>query len=111
VTKYREFLEKLETIQRLLEEAYNHAFEAGAYGKSMDGSIKLEIPPYFWQRSELIFDTEVCIYSYVLGPYRNHRFSNINDALESVQEWHKLEMCSAEEEDKLFPVTIAKVID
>jgi len=30
----------------------------------------------------------VSVYSYVLGPYRNHDFDSIAEALETVREWH-----------------------
>jgi hypothetical protein len=86
------FLTKLTEIQRLLEEAYRHYFKySDGLCKSCEGRISIHLPEYFWAHGK-DKKPEISIYSYVLGPNRNHDFANIDKALDAVRKWHKREM-------------------
>lgn len=85
-----EELEQLAEIVRLLNEAYEHYFEFGdGYAKSSEAHISLDFGTY-WDRAdpETRHAPKVSIYSYVLGPYRNHNFDPIEQALQVVRVWH-----------------------
>ena len=85
------FDDKLKEIWRLLAEAYDHYFSYDSYCKSSEGAVSVNYPTYFDMRDGKTEPT-ISVYSYVLGPNRNHYFDNIDEALETVREWHKEEM-------------------
>jgi len=80
---------RLVEIQRLLTEAYDHYFQhSDGYCKSSEGAVSLHYPNYFDQRDG-VTEPQVSIYSYVLGPSRNHDFPNLDAALRTVRQWHR----------------------
>lgn len=84
--------QQLAEIRRLLTEAYEHYFaNSDGYCKSSEGAISIHYPPYFWREEEYEAPS-VEIYSYVLGPSRQHHFKNVDEALAAVRIWHKQEM-------------------
>lgn len=91
--------DKLAEIMRLLAEAYEHYF-AGSDGhcKSSEGAISINIPPFFWREDEGYGGVTVSIYSYVLGPSRQHDFRSVDAALETVRGWHAEEMATEYDE-------------
>ena len=88
-----EDLERLEEINRLLYEANSHSLERDGHCKSAEGSIYLHFGNH-WDRlpGEPRKSPSVSIYSYLLGPHRNHDFDSITQALDVVRVWHKNEM-------------------
>jgi hypothetical protein len=79
-------------IHRLLNEAYDHYFaNSDGYCKSSEGQVSLHWPTYFAMRYGEIEPT-CSVYSYVLGPSRNHDFESTTEALAAVREWHAEEM-------------------
>lgn len=91
----------LEEVRRLLDEAYEHYFEhSGGHCKSAEGHITLEFNNYFNRRDGMPFELRyVGIYSYVLGPSRQHYFDTTALALQAVQKWHGEEMSTGYDED------------
>ncbi len=85
------FNEKLEEIWRLLEEAYDHYFTYESHCKSQDGVVSIHYPNYFEMKKGNC-EPSISIYSYCLGPSREHYFKDIDEALKTVREWHKNEM-------------------
>jgi hypothetical protein len=85
------FQAKLQEIWRLLAEAYEHYFSYESHCKSDEGAVSVNYPTFFEMRDGKTEPT-VSIYSYCLGPNRNHYFSNIDEALTEVRKWHKKEM-------------------
>ena len=84
--------EKLLEIRRLLKEAYDHYFKHGdGHCKSAEGKISVHFGNYWEDGDDLIIRC-VEIYSYVLGPTRSHYFDSLDEALETVKQWHKNEM-------------------
>ena len=86
-------LADLEEINRLLHEANEHSLEQDGHCKSAEGAISLHFGNH-WDRLD---ETDrkspsVSIYAYLLGPYRNHDFDSITQALDVVRVWHKNEM-------------------
>ena len=81
-------VDKFNQIAELLAEAYEHYFEhTDGYSKSSEGYIALSLPPYYWREDEPV-QLGVEIYSYVFGPSRQHLFDSLDEALETVREWH-----------------------
>lgn len=95
-----EMMRDVAEIHRLLGEAYDHYFaNSDGYCKPSEGAVSLHWPTYFAMRDGDIEPT-CSVYSYVLGPSRNHYFDTVADALVSVREWHREEMghdCRANE--------------
>lgn len=88
----RKALSDVREMQRLLVEAYAHYFAGGdGHCKSSEGVITLEFPTYFDLR-EGKTEPQCYVYSYVLGPSRQHHFRSTTAALEAVREWHGIEM-------------------
>jgi hypothetical protein len=87
--------EKLSEISRLLDEAYKHYFEYEGHCKSSEGHITLEYGNY-WDRKENSLEVpikSVSIYSYVFCEQgRSQDFDSLDEALETVREWHANEM-------------------
>ena len=85
--------DKLLEIRKLLKEAYDHYFDnSDGHCKSAEGHIDLEFGNYWTDKNCEMKVTSVNIYSYVLGPTRNHSFDSIDEALETVKKWHKNEI-------------------
>lgn len=83
-------------IRRLLREAYEHYFATSdGHCKSCEGAISLHFPNYFEAKNGET-QPRVEIYSYVLGPNRNHSFNSLAEALVAVREWHAAEMQAEE---------------
>lgn len=88
-----EELSNLEEINRLLHEANAHSLEQDGHCKSAEGAISLHFGNH-WDRlnEEDRKSPSMSIYSYLLGPHRNHDFDSITQALDVVRVWHKNEM-------------------
>jgi hypothetical protein len=85
--------EKLEEISRLLEEAYDHYFKYESHCKSSEGHIDISYGNLWDRREEGLKIKYVHIYSYVFCKEgRSQDFDSLDDALETVREWHKEEM-------------------
>lgn len=94
--------EKLLQIRKLLKEAYDHYFDnSDGHCKSAEGTISIEFGNYWTDKNCELKITGVSIYSYVLGPNRDHYFDSIDEALESVIQWHKDEMSHDYHKDAL----------
>lgn len=95
-----EELDKLHEIHRLLEEANSHSLEQDGYCKSSEGHIEVGLGNH-WDRLDPADrkPPTVSIYSYLLGPHRQHHFDSIDQALEVVQQWHRREMTDSVEPD------------
>lgn len=89
-------------ILRLHDEAFKDYLTRHNYGhKSSEGAVTLEFGN-FWDRDG--YDNpgapgkvSVSIYSYVLGPNRNHYFDSIAEALAEVRKWHRAQMDSPDD--------------
>lgn len=93
---------KLLQIRKLLKEAYDHYFKySDGHCKSAEASISIEFGNYWTDEKCELPITGVSIYSYVLGPSRDHYFSTIDKALQTVIQWHKEEMSHDYEKDRL----------
>ena len=94
-------LADLARIDRLLDEANTHAYSIGDSGKSSEGHIEVSFGNHFDRGpDEPRFKARVSIYSYLLGPYRQHHFDSIAQALAVVKVWHHNEMLRTEEGDE-----------
>lgn len=89
-------LTRLAELQRLLDEAYQHYFQhSDGYCKSAEGSIELSYGTHFTRRDgqlEAPAITNVHVYSYVFSTGRSEDFDTLEDALETVREWHREEL-------------------
>lgn len=85
-------VEKLTELTRLLDEATTHAFERGGGGKICEGAVSLSYGDYEERQSDGLRLQGVSVYSYLLGPSRNHEFLSLDAALDAVREWHRVEM-------------------
>ena len=87
-------LDNLAEIWRLLDEAYRHALESGdTHGKSGEGCVTLDFSLFWdWEVELGPRLVGVQVYSYMLGPSRNHYFATTAEALTAVRQWHKQEM-------------------
>lgn len=84
---------KLEEIHRLLDEAYDHYFQYEGHCKSSEGHIDISYGNLWDRRGEGLKIKYVHIYSYVFCEQgRSQDFDSIDDALETVRDWHKKEM-------------------
>ena len=87
-------------IRSLLAEAYEHYFaNSDGHCKSSEGAVSLHFQPFFWREGEGQERPGVSIFSYVLGPHRDHYFRNTDEALAAVTEWHADEMSRDYSED------------
>jgi hypothetical protein len=85
--------DKLLKIRTLLKEAYDYYFQhSDGHCKSSEGHISLDFGNYWEDKECELKITGVQIYSYVLGPDRLHYFKSLDNALESVVQWHKEQM-------------------
>ena len=89
--------EKIAEIIRLNDEALDNYFKnSDGHAKSSEGYVTLETHygTYYDRRDDEEFKpfTRVTVYGYVLGPHRSHDFKSLDEALETVREWHKREM-------------------
>lgn len=84
---------KLLEIRKLLKEAYDNYFtnDPDPSCKSAEGQISVYYGNY-WDNKDNLVIKAVEIYSYVFGPNRVHSFKSLDEALETVKEWHKEEM-------------------
>jgi hypothetical protein len=84
------FHEKLKQVYRLLAEAYEDWQKRSPdhHAKWSEGQVRITTPDHFYSYNHAM-RPKVEIYSYVLGPNRNHEFNNIDEALEAVTRWHK----------------------
>ena len=91
----KEDYEKLEEIQRLLDEAYNHYFKYESHAKSYEGRISVNFNNYWDRRNEesglRIGTIEIASYVFCRKG-RQEFFESIDEALATVREWHKDEM-------------------
>lgn len=88
-----EFRAKLEEIQRLIAEASQHSLDEDGHCKSSEGAISIDLPPFYWSWNDKA-RPRVQIYSYLLGPSRNHEFDDIDAALKAARRWHSEEMAA-----------------
>lgn len=96
-TLNEDFERKLAALRDLLSEAYEHYFATSdGHCKSSEGAISVNWPPFFWRddEPEVKSGPSVSIYSYVLGPHRDHHFATIDEALAEVRKWHAQEMAT-----------------
>lgn len=92
---------KLAQIRALLAEAYEHYFaNSDGHCKSSEGAISLHFQPFFWREDEPQERVGVSIFSYVLGPSREHYFKDMDEALAAVTKWHSAEMNHDYSEDE-----------
>jgi hypothetical protein len=90
---------KLVKIRQLLKEAYDHYFEfSDGYCKSSEGHISVEFGNYWDDKKCEMKITGVSVYSYVLGPSRDHWFKSVDEALKTIKEWHDKEMTTTYDE-------------
>lgn len=90
--------EKIAEIQRLLMEAYDHYFSYESHCKSYEGTIAIYYPNVFEQRDGKTAPTYE-ISSYVFADGRMEEFKTLDDALETVRQWHADEMAFVPGED------------
>lgn len=107
----REEIEQLGEIQRLLDEAYDHYFATtDGLCKMSEGYFNVSFGNYFDRddgdtgyqsrgQKPAVRRRRMTIYSYVLGPSRNHDFESIGEALETVKKWHEAEMTRPSTQD------------
>lgn len=83
-------LNKLLLIRKLLKEAYDHYFEndPDPCCKSAEGQISIYFGNY-WENKDDLEIKHIEIYSYVFGSTRLHSFKSLDEALETIKEWHK----------------------
>lgn len=93
-------LAHLADIDYLLDEANAHSLARDGHCKSSDGHVSVSFGTH-WDRDpeESRRPVTVEIYSYLLGPHRNHSFDSTAQALEVVKAWHKREMSYDDERD------------
>jgi hypothetical protein len=91
----KEDYEKLEEIQRLLDEAYDHYFKYESHAKSYEGSIAVHYNNYWDRRND---ETGLKIKYIEISSYvfcrqgRQEHFDTVDEALATVREWHRDEM-------------------
>lgn len=84
---------KLIKIRQLLKEAYDHYFEySDGHCKISEGNISVDFGNYWDDKKCEMKIVGVSIYSYVLGPNRDHYFKSIDKALDAVVQWHREQM-------------------
>lgn len=94
-----EMFAKLAEIQKLLDEGLEHYLTYESHCKSSEGYVSLDFGNS-WTRREGKTDYRVHVYSYALGgPDRSYDFDNIDEALETVRQWHAEEMAFVPESD------------
>lgn len=95
--------EKLLEIVRLHDEAFDNAMKHDGICKSHEGHISVNFTNRFDEERDTdpLRITGVEVYSYVLGPSRNHWFDTVDEALAAVRSWHKAEMEHDYERDAL----------
>ena len=88
-----EFRNKLKRLHELLHEAYHDWLERDPdpSGKGSEGQVCITTSDHFFSYNSDV-RPRVTVYSYILGPYRNHEFRNIDDALVEVGKWHKRQL-------------------
>lgn len=81
-------------ISRLLAEAYAHFFSYEGHCKSSEGHISLEFGNLWGRENPTRFGvTGISVYSYVFCTEgRSQAWDTIAEALETVREWHAVEM-------------------
>lgn len=80
---------KVAEIIRLHDEAFEkYQTCPGAGWKSSEGSVSVHFGNY-WARHEQNDEPSCEVYSYALGPNRNHYFNTVSQALDAVRGWHK----------------------
>jgi hypothetical protein len=85
--------EKLKKIRQLLKEAYDHYFKfSDGHFRGSEGNILLDLGNYWDDKNCDLKIVGINIYSYVLGPSRDHYFKSLDKALDTVVQWHKQEM-------------------
>lgn len=85
----------IEEMARLLDEGLKHYLTYESHCKSSEGYIEISFGfGNSWERFEgpVRPTITVSVYSYALGPHRNHDFDSIEEALEEVRKWHAAEM-------------------
>jgi len=104
-------------IQRLLDEGLKHYLTYESHCKSSEGSVLLTFSfGNSWERFEGPVEPTmmVSVYSYALGPHRNHEFDSIEEALAAVREWHEEEMNfdpEAEGDDAIAMKALANIFE
>jgi hypothetical protein len=107
----------LEEITRLLDEGLKHYLTYESHCKSAEGHVEVSFSfGNSWERFEGPVEPTmmVSVYSYALGPHRNHDFDSLEEALEAVREWHEAEMSfdpEAEGEDGVVMKALANIFE
>jgi hypothetical protein len=87
--------DKLLKIRTLLKEAYDYYFQhSDGHCKSSEGHISLDFGNYWEDKECELKITGIQIYSYVLGPDRLHYFKSLDNALDTVVQWHREQMAT-----------------
>lgn len=76
----------------LHDTALRHALERDGHSKSSEGALEISFGNSWERWDGDNVEPGVTLYSYVLGPNRNHYFATIERALETVQVWYAMEM-------------------
>jgi hypothetical protein len=86
-------LDDLRQIDVLLDEANAHSLARDGHCKSSEGNVSVDLGNH-WDRDpeEPRKPVKVTVYSYLLGPHRQHYFDNTKQALDVVKQWHRQEM-------------------
>lgn len=83
---YEEDFEKVAEVIRLHDEAFERYQKCpGAMWKSSEGAVSIHFGNV-WDRENR---PSVEVYSYALGPNRNHYFKDADEALTEVRGWHR----------------------
>jgi hypothetical protein len=120
----KEDYEKLEEIQRLLDEAYDHYFKYESHAKSYEGSIAVHYNNYWDRRNDeaglKIKYIEISSYVFCRQGRQEH-FDTVDEALATVREWHRDELAydyntseavaAREELDKLATVWVEEMME
>jgi hypothetical protein len=89
-------LSDLAEILRLHDVALKHYFQNGGMGKSSEGAVEVIFGTFHdrdgWDNPGAPGIVGVSVYSYALGPNRNHYFETIAEGLEAVRGWYATEM-------------------
>jgi len=109
-------LAKIEEIRHLHDTALARALRRDGHSKSSEGSLRLSLGNYWNRLDDDGNPTErpevgVELYSYVLGPSRDHWFASIDRALETVRVWYAREMSLPGEYDPVVELETIAMFD
>jgi hypothetical protein len=92
--------EKVAELLHLLDEAFDHFRDSGiGHWKSSEGFVSVSFGTTFDREVDgrpAVAVRGVDVYSYALGPSRDHHFDSLDEALAEVRKWHADEMATQE---------------